>query len=92
MVRAKRVLLTAPTNLGSIKFHSRPKNKIPDTAAAADGFIFNLADIPVFKYGIRSNKLFDFMAAGRPVLFCCNSINNPVADAGAGPDMLPAGA
>lgn len=64
-----------------------PKNKIPDVAAAADGFIFNLADIPVFKYGISSNKLFDFMAAGRPILFCCNSINNPVADAGAGPTV-----
>jgi glycosyltransferase involved in cell wall biosynthesis len=43
-----------------------------------------LIDAPVFKYGISSNKLFDYMAGGRPVIFCCNATNNPVNDAHAG--------
>jgi glycosyltransferase involved in cell wall biosynthesis len=66
-----------------------PKREIPDLAAQADAFVFNLIDAPVFKYGISSNKLFDFMAGGRPIVFCSNSANNPVAEAGAGITVKP---
>lgn len=65
------------------------KADIPALAAQADAFLFNLIDAPVFKYGISSNKLFDYMAAGRPVIFCCKSSNSPVADAMAGPTVPP---
>ena len=51
--------------------------------------MFNLIDAPVFKYGISSNKLFDFLAAARPVIFCCSSSNNPVEEAGAGLTVPP---
>ena len=66
-----------------------PKREIPSVAAEADAFVFNLIDAPVFKYGISSNKLFDFLAGARPVIFCCKSSNNPVADAHAGMTVLP---
>jgi glycosyltransferase involved in cell wall biosynthesis len=61
-----------------------PKNQIPALAAEADAFVFNLIDAPVFRYGISSNKLFDFMASERPIVFSCDSSNNPVNDANAG--------
>ncbi|MCK9549663.1 glycosyltransferase family 4 protein [Aquamicrobium sp.] len=67
-----------------------PKNRIPEIAAEADAFVFNLIDAPVFRYGISSNKLFDFMAAQRPVLFCSASANNPIAETGAGMTIPPA--
>lgn len=66
-----------------------PKREIPSVAAEADAFVFNLIDAPVFKYGISSNKLFDFLAGARPIIFCCKSSNNPVADAHAGITVLP---
>lgn len=66
-----------------------PKSRIPEIAAEADAFVFNLIDAPVFKFGISSNKIFDFMAARRPVIFCSNSANNPVADAGGGVTVPP---
>lgn len=66
-----------------------PKKEIPKLASQADAFVFNLIDAPVFRYGISSNKLFDFMAASRPILFCCNSSNNPVEDAKAGITVPP---
>jgi len=69
-----------------------PKHLIPSVAQEADGFIFNLVDLPVFKFGISSNKLFDFMAAGRPIIFCCRSSNNPVREAAAGPTVSPGNA
>jgi glycosyltransferase involved in cell wall biosynthesis len=66
-----------------------PKREIPFVATEADAFVFNLIDAPVFKYGISSNKLFDFLAGARPIIFCCKSSNNPVADAHAGITVLP---
>jgi glycosyltransferase involved in cell wall biosynthesis len=66
-----------------------PKHLIPALAQEADCFVFNLIDAPVFKYGISSNKLFDFMAAARPIIFCCRSSNNPVMEAAAGPTVPP---
>jgi glycosyltransferase involved in cell wall biosynthesis len=66
-----------------------PKSTIPGLAAQADAFVFNLVDAPVFRYGISSNKLFDFLAAARPVIFCCDASNNPVEDAGAGISVPP---
>lgn len=66
-----------------------PKREIPCVAAEADAFVFNLIDAPVFKYGISSNKLFDFLAGARPIIFCCKSSNNPVADAHAGITVPP---
>lgn len=76
--------------LATVRFEDPvPKKDIPALAAQADAFVFNLIDAPVFRYGISSNKLFDFLAAGRPVLFCCASSNNPVAEAGAGTTVPP---
>lgn len=65
------------------------KAEIPQLAAQADAFVFNLMDAPVFKYGISSNKLFDFLAGRRPIIFCCDAVNNPVQDAGAGFTVPP---
>jgi glycosyltransferase involved in cell wall biosynthesis len=61
-----------------------PKSQIPTLAAQADAFVFNLIEAPVFQYGISSNKLFDFMASERPIVFSCDASNNPVNDANAG--------
>jgi glycosyltransferase involved in cell wall biosynthesis len=65
------------------------KNRIPTLAAEADAFVFNLIYAPVFRYGISANKLFDYMASGRPILFSCDAANNPVHDAGAGLTVEP---
>ncbi len=66
-----------------------PKKDIPVLASEADAFVFNLIDAPVFRYGISSNKLFDFMAGARPVIFCSDASNNPVDDAQAGITVPP---
>lgn len=66
-----------------------PKSRIPALAAEADAYVFNLVDAPVFRYGISSNKLFDFLAGGRPVIFSCDAANNPVEEAKAGLTVPP---
>jgi glycosyltransferase involved in cell wall biosynthesis len=82
--------LAAELQLESVSFEDPvPKAEIPRLAAEADAFVFNLVDSPVFKHGISSNKLFDFMAANRPIIFCCGAVNNPVRDADAGLTVQP---
>jgi len=45
--------------------------------------------VDVFRYGISPNKLFDYLAAQRPIVFACSARNNPVAEAGAGITVPP---
>lgn len=65
------------------------KAAIPTLAAEADAFVVNLVDLPIYRYGMSLNKLFDYLAAGRPVVFAGASINNPVAEAQAGISVPP---
>jgi glycosyltransferase involved in cell wall biosynthesis len=76
--------------LSNVVFESPvPKHNIPNLAVEADCFVAVLKDSPLYQYGISLNKLFDYMAAGRPVIFACGSVNNPVRDAGAGLSVRP---
>lgn len=69
----------------NVEFRSPvPKSEIFKVMGEADAFIVSLDDLPLYKYGISLNKLNDYMASGRPVLFSGNSANNPIKEAGAG--------
>lgn len=79
------VALSSSLGLKHVTFEAPiAKRDIPALAAQADALIFHVVDMPVLKYGISANKLFDYLAARRPVIFACNAPNNPVADAQAG--------
>lgn len=61
------------------------KAEIPAIAAEADAFIISVLDLPeLYKYGISMNKLFDYLAAARPVLIASSAPNNPVDEANCG--------
>jgi len=45
-----------------------PKTEIPVLLCAADVGVHCLADVALFHYGVSPNKVFDYMAAGKPVL------------------------
>lgn len=79
--------------LENVRFRpSVPKDQVHDALAEADAFLMILTDSPVFRHGISPNKLFDYLAAGRPVVFAVNTPVNPVAAAGAGVTADPASA
>jgi len=61
-----------------------PKRQIPDLLREADAFLMVLRDSPVFRWGVSPNKLFDYMAAARPVIFSVNTPLNPIESASAG--------
>ena len=69
----------------NVIFHgSVSKQKAIAMINGSDVLFFPLADSPVFKFGISSNKLFDYLASKKPIIFASNSQNNPVKEANAG--------
>jgi glycosyltransferase involved in cell wall biosynthesis len=62
-----------------------PKTLVPQLAAQADAFVICVKDLPgLYRFGISMNKLFDYLAAAKPVIIASSAINNPVAEARAG--------
>ncbi|MEN3014836.1 MAG: glycosyltransferase family 4 protein [bacterium] len=59
-----------------------PKNKIYHKLLEFDILLYHVAD--VFKYGISSNKIFDYLAVGKPIIFFADVPNNIVEEAQAG--------
>jgi glycosyltransferase involved in cell wall biosynthesis len=70
--------------------NSIPKSRIPETAAQADAFVIYNHDLPnLYRYGISMNKIFDYMAAGRPTVIAANAVNNPIAESNGGLTVCP---
>lgn len=66
------------------------KERIPSLAAEADGFVITWCNLPgIYRFGISPNKLFDYLAAGRPIVIALDAANNPVEEAGAGITVPP---
>lgn len=61
-----------------------PKDAVPAVLASVDVALFVLRDVPVFRYGLSSNKIFDYLASGRPVICACGVADNPVQQSGGG--------
>ena len=87
----------ARRSLSNVVFHAAvPKDEVPPLLAAADIGLHVLADVPLFRYGVSPNKLFDYMAAGKPVLTntpgeVASLVNEANAGVAVGPDGLVEG-
>ena len=69
-------------SLSNVEFRNAlPKDDVPKTLAEADATVLVLHDLPLYRYGISLNKLFDYLAAARPIILAGNPANNPVAEA-----------
>jgi glycosyltransferase involved in cell wall biosynthesis len=63
------VARAAAERLSNVSFLAPvPKREIPALLGAADAGLHVLADVSLFRYGVSPNKIFDYMAAGLPVL------------------------
>ncbi|WP_376790591.1 glycosyltransferase family 4 protein [Thermoflexus sp.] len=88
--KPRLIQLAEKLHLRNVEFRDPvKKTEVPQTLQEADAFIFNLERVEVFKYGISPNKLFDYMASGRPVLFSVDAPNNPVEEARCGLTVPP---
>jgi glycosyltransferase involved in cell wall biosynthesis len=82
---------TSALALKNISFEPQvPKSQIPALASQADAFVLTVLNLPkLYRYGISMNKMFDYLAAARPIIMASGAANNPVADAKAGLTVAP---
>ena len=66
---SRPALIAAAAGLPTIAFaEAVPKQAMPELMAQADAVLLSLADVPLFRYGVSPNKLYDAYAIGRPVI------------------------
>ncbi len=84
------VAAAAERGLENIRFgNHQPKKELPALLQKCDATLFTFRRLSVLDYGISPLKIFDYMAAARPVIFAAAAWNNPVAEAGAGVTVEP---
>lgn len=90
-LKSELVRLAEELGLSDVSFEPPiPKKVIPALAAEADAFVIAVLDMPqLYRYGISMNKLFDYLAAARPIIIASSAANNPVEDAQAGITVFP---
>jgi glycosyltransferase involved in cell wall biosynthesis len=65
----KQDLIQLAAGLKTVVFNDPvPKAEIPARMAQADAILLSLRDVPLFRYGVSPNKLYDAYAIGRPVI------------------------
>ncbi len=67
-----------------------PKAQMPEVLAAADVCVATLMNIPMFTT-TYPNKVFDYMAAGRPTLLAIDGVIREIIDASGGGVFIPPG-
>ena len=71
-------------------FDPVPKAQVPAFLAQVDVAYIGWQDVPIYRFGIAPNKLFDYMMAGKPVLHSVAAANDPVALSACGLTVAPA--
>lgn len=66
-----------------------PKSQVPLLLAQGDAFVASLRGINLFENGTSLNKVFDYLAAGKPIIYATPESENPVAVTGAGITTRP---
>lgn len=79
--------------LNNITFlKNTPHNKVHSFLNGADVCYIGWLDLPIYKFGVSANKLFDYMLAKKPIIQSINSVGNIVEKAKCGvciPPMSP---
>jgi glycosyltransferase involved in cell wall biosynthesis len=72
-------------SINNVKFSDPvPKNMVYKVQHSSDAFIINNRKDGASKNWMSFNKLYDYLAAGRPVVFGSYTDNDPVRESGAG--------
>lgn len=86
----KLIELGRELELSNVEFRAPvPKSYVPDVLQQAHATVFILNDLPLYRYGISLNKLYDYLAVRRPTIIAGNPANNPVREADCGFTVPP---
>lgn len=87
--KPRLMALARELGLHNVEFREPvPKSAAPQVLNEANVFLVQLG-AEVYKFGISANKLFDYMAVGRPVISSAEPLNNPAEEAQCGLTIPP---
>ena len=66
-----------------------PKGDVAAALQLFDACYVGYRRSSLYRFGVSPNKLYDYMAAGRPVLFAADAANQPVQEADCGLTVAP---
>ena len=76
--------------LSNISFYKAiPKDAVPELLRTIDIAVICRRKTGLYKYGVSSNKIWDYMICAKPVVWGIDSVNNPVAEANCGITVTP---
>jgi glycosyltransferase involved in cell wall biosynthesis len=82
--------MVADAGLANVEFvDAVPRDQIQTILGAIDVGVVHATATPVYRYGISFNKVFDYMAARKPILFACTTFGDPVEASGGGVSIPP---
>jgi glycosyltransferase involved in cell wall biosynthesis len=83
--KARLIDTAVQRNLSNVEFLDPvPKSDLALLLRQSDVLFVALKGINLYDFGISLNKLFDYLAAAKPVITSMNTANNPIRDAAAG--------
>ena len=88
--KERLISLAKSRGLFNIDFcDSIPKAAVPAFLKSVDIAVISVRKSNLYKYGTSINKLFDYMACARPVVWAADTPDNAVIDAGCGLTVPP---
>jgi glycosyltransferase involved in cell wall biosynthesis len=66
-----------------------PKEQVVAAIRLFDACYVGYRRSSLYRFGVSPNKLYDYMAAGRPILFAAEALNRPVDEAACGRTVAP---
>lgn len=88
--KAKLMDLTKRLCLENVYFHPPiPRRLVPSLLKAADYTILHVRKSPLGRYGLNPQKVYDYLAAGVPVIFAADAPNDIVKASGCGVSVPP---
>lgn len=88
--KPRLMALARELGLNNVEFReSVPKAKVSQILSEAYATVFTLNDLLLYRYGISLNKLYDYLAAGKPLILAGNPVNNPVEESRCGLTVPP---
>jgi glycosyltransferase involved in cell wall biosynthesis len=66
-----------------------PKAQVAAAIALFDACYVGYRRSSLYRFGVSPNKLYEYMAAGRPILFAADAANQPVREADCGHTVAP---
>ena len=65
------------------------KKQVPSLLKEMDALYVGAAPCSLYRYGVSMNKVYDYMMAGKPIIYGVDARNNDVAEAGCGITIKP---